>query len=120
SGRVARKAGTRPNATLLSNDSDIAKTITRQSRERLSAVLAKILPLERANTQGKSSSTLHRTSRIPVAPPAAASRKLSVNNKRITRQRLAPTANRTPISEARPAPRANSLLAVFETAIRSH
>jgi len=56
---------------------------------------------------------------MAAAPPANASRKLSVNNRRITRQRPAPTANRTPISEARPAPRASSILAILEHAINS-
>ena len=62
---------------------------------------------------------LHQAKVSPATPPSPASKRLSVSNCRITRQRFAPRQSRNPISFWRAAPRASSKLARLAQAMSS-
>ena len=114
SGFDACNAGARPNTTPVIRETASVKTNTRQSIVRLSQT-----GRPRSGTNETSVPAVHNAKSRPHAPPSSASIKLSVNNCRTKRRRLAPSASRIPISRRRAVARPSRRLATLAQAIRS-
>ena len=112
--RVDCSAGTNPNRTPVNTDTASAK-----SKIRTSGAADRGSGASPAGIVLNSSRSLHTATASPKATPTNDSNRLSTINCRISRNRPAPSANRTAISLCRPVARAISRLATFAHAISS-
>jgi len=108
----ARRAGARPNRMPVSTDTAAVNPRIRRLGLRSSTTGTRPDDIQATRTRID-----HRASRMPPAPPATASMRLSTRSCRIRRRRPAPSASLNANSGRRAAERASSRLAVLTQAI---
>ena len=115
SSRVAASAGTRPKSSTATNAESVVNINSWRSIAKVKSKRPTADDRKRTNEAAAAGAAIR-----PSAPPAAASRALSVRSWRISRDRLAPSDSRTPISRRRADARASRRFATLAVAISNN